>query len=533
MIYEEFSRIIPTGSHPLDPIDVYKGFFNCSQTSLIHNALLFGEADLCIGGPLLVTTGKHTGRSPKDKFTVFEENLKDTIWWENNTPISQENFSLLKEDFLKFLAHESVYVKDVFACADNQNHVSIRFINSLTWHSIFVGTLFQLPTEKELEDFDPDLIVINIPEFKADPSRHGCVSETIIATSFQERLILIGGTEYVGENKKGVFSYLNYSLPKQGILSMHCSANHARNDPDDTALFFGLSGTGKTTLSADPNRILIGDDEHGWSEQGIFNIEDGCYAKTIGLNPDDEPDLYETTRSFGSIIENMTMDHDSRELNYTDTSITQNGRCSYTLNKIPYASETRMAGHPKNIFFLTCDVYGILPPIALLTPVQAMYHFLSGFTSKVAGTETGITDPAATFSACFGKPFLPLSPVVYGNLFRAKTKKHKVKCWLVNTGWTGGKFGVGKRISIKHTRALLSAALNSEIDENLVRKDPHFGFNVPLSVSSLSGKLLNPREAWSDKGEYDMMANRLKEKFQNNFKQYEAFIDSEVKDAKL
>ena len=314
---------------------------------------------------------------------------------------------------------------------------------------------------------------------------------------------------------------------------MHCSANHARNDPDDTALFFGLSGTGKTTLSADPNRILIGDDEHGWSEQGIFNIEDGCYAKTIGLNPDDEPDLYETTRSFGSIIENMTMDHDSRELNYTDTSITQNGRCSYTLNKIPYASETRMAGHPKNIFFLTCDVYGILPPIALLTPAQAMYHFLSGFTSKVAGTETGITDPAATFSACFGKPFLPLPPVVYGNLFRAKTKKHKVKCWLVNTGWTGGKFGVGKRISIKHTRALLSAALNSEIDENLVRKDPHFGFNVPLSVNSLSGKLLNPRETWSDKGEYDMMANRLKEKFQNNFKQYEAFIDSEVKDAKL
>ena len=325
---EKINRIL-TGNHSLDPFPVKEGHLNYSQTQLIETALLRGEAKLGLGGTLLVTTGKHTGRSPKDKFTVFSEELKDTIWWENNSPISEDNFRCLKKDFLRFLENKSVFVKDVYACAENQNRLNIRFVNCLAWHSLFVGTLFNLPAQEELECFEPDLIVINAPDFQAVPERHGCISETVIATSYSEKLILIGGTQYVGENKKCVFGYLNYALPQKGILSMHCSANHAKDDPDDTALFFGLSGTGKTTLSADPNRILIGDDEHGWSERGIFNIEGGCYAKTNGLNPEYEPDLYETTRSFGSIIENMTYDPVTREPDYQDISITQNGRCSF------------------------------------------------------------------------------------------------------------------------------------------------------------------------------------------------------------
>ncbi len=526
---EKINRII-TGNHSLNPFSVKEGHVNYSQIKLIETALLRGEAKLGLGGSLLVTTGKFTGRTPKDKFTVFTEELRDTIWWDNNPPISEENFKCLKEDFLRFLENKEVFVKDVYACSENQNRLSIRFINCLAWHSIFVEALFNSPTHEELEYFNPDLIVINAPDFKADPELHGCVSEAIIATNYSEKLILIGGTQYVGENKKGVFGYLNYSLPQKGILSMHCSANHAKDNPDDTALFFGLSGTGKTTLSADPNRILIGDDEHGWSDRGIFNIEGGCYAKTNGLNPEDEPDLYETTKTFGSIVENMTFDPDTRELNYHDTSITQNGRCAYSLEKIPYASDTSLAGHPKNIFFLTCDVYGVLPPLSLLTPAQAMYHYLSGFTSKVAGTETGVNDPAPTFSACFGKPFLPLYPVVYGNLFRAKAIKHKVKCWLVNTGWTGGKHGIGKRISIKHTRTLLTAVLNGEIDENSVRKDPFFGLKIPLKINGIPDHVLNPRDTWDDPADYDLTVENLKEKFRTNFKQFEDTIDNEIRE---
>lgn len=522
------STIIPTGNHLLKPFPVKEGYINYSQTGLYETALLQGEAKLGFGGPLMVSTGKFTGRSPRDKFTVFSEELKDTIWWENNTPVSEENFESLRRDFLTFLANRRVYVKDVYGCAENENRLRIRFVNCLAWHAIFVGTLFELPSEEELESFEPDLIVINAPDFRADPERHGCGTETVIATNYKEKLILIGGTQYVGENKKSVFGYLNYALPPRGVLTMHCSANHAKDDPDDTALFFGLSGTGKTSLSADPDRVLIGDDEHGWSDRGVFNIEDGCYAKTNGLNAVDEPDLYEVSRSYGTIIENMTFDPETRIPNYDDTSITENGRCSYTLNKIPYASETRLAKHPRNIFFLTCDVYGILPPVSLLTPAQAMYHFLSGFTSKVAGTETGVDDPAATFSACFGKPFLPLPPIVYGNLFREKVKRHKVRCWLVNTGWTGGRYGIGKRISIKHTRTILSAVLNSEIDHNSVRKDPVFGFEVPLKIDNIPDQLLNPRNTWENPDDYDRVAETLKAKFQANFKQFEEFVDSEV-----
>ena len=515
----------------MDPIPVKEGFINYSQTQLIETALLCGEAKLGLGGPLLVSTGKHTGRSPKDKFTVFSEELRDTIWWENNPPISEDNFRCLKKDFLQFLANKTVYIKDVYACAENQHRLNIRFINCLAWHSLFVGNLFKLPNEEELASFDPDLIVINAPDFSADPANHGCASETVIATNFSEKLILIGGTQYVGENKKCVFGFLNYSLPQKGILSMHCSANHAKDDPNDSALFFGLSGTGKTTLSADPDRILIGDDEHGWSATGIFNIEGGCYAKTNGLNPEFEPDLYQTTRTFGSIVENMTFNPVTRQPDYQDISLTQNGRCAFPLSEIPYASDTSLAGHPKNIFFLTCDVQGILPPISLLTPAQAMFHFLSGFTSKVAGTETGVDEPSATFSACFGKPFLPLFPVVYGELFQAKAKKHKAKCWLVNTGWTGGKYSIGKRISIKHTRAVLSAALNDHIDEELVRKDPFFGFLVPLKIDGIPDQLLNPRDTWNDPEEYDRTAARLKEKFRTNFRQFDDLVSEEVRAA--
>ncbi|MCW1951048.1 MAG: phosphoenolpyruvate carboxykinase (ATP), partial [Octadecabacter sp.] len=408
-----------------------------------------------------------------------------------------------------------------------------RFVTELAWHGLFIRHLMRRPEASELGGFSPDWTVINCPSFLADPERHGCRSETVITMNFDRKIILIAGTEYAGENKKSIFTLLNYLLPEKDIMPMHCSANHAKDNPVDSAVFFGLSGTGKTTLSADPNRTLIGDDEHGWSERGIFNFEGGCYAKTIGLNPEAEPEIYATTHMPGTVIENMVFDAETLELDFEDDSLTANMRCAYPLNYISNASETALGGHPKNIIMLTCDAFGVLPPIARLTPAQAMYHFLSGFTSKVAGTERGVTEPEPTFSTCFGAPFMPRRPEVYGNLLRSKIATHGATCWLVNTGWTGGAYGTGNRMPIKATRALLTSALNGTLVEGQFRKDANFGFDVPVACDSVDDLLLNPRETWADGAAYDAQAAKLVDMFANNFEQYVPFIDADVKAAAI
>jgi phosphoenolpyruvate carboxykinase (ATP) len=379
----------------------------------------------------------------------------------------------------------------------------------------------------------PEWTIVNCPSFKADPERHGCRTSTVIALNFDKKIILIGNTAYAGENKKAVFTLLNYLLPEKGVMPMHCSANHAIGNPVDTAIFFGLSGTGKTTLSADPSRILIGDDEHGWSDRGTFNFEGGCYAKTINLSAEAEPEIYATTSKFGTVVENMVYDEETLELDFEDASLTQNMRCAYPLDYISNASDSGLGGHPKHVVMLTCDAYGVLPPIARLTPAQAMYHFLSGFTSKTPGTERGVTEPTPTFSTCFGAPFMPRRPEVYGKLLQAKIAKHGASCWLVNTGWTGGAFGTGKRMPIKATRALLTAALDGSLAGVEFRRDPNFGFDVPVAVAGVDSTLLNPRATWADQAAYDAQAKKLVGMFAENFGQYVPFIDADVKAAAI
>jgi phosphoenolpyruvate carboxykinase (ATP) len=403
----------------------------------------------------------------------------------------------------------------------------------MAWHGLFIRHMMRRPEVSEVEGFTPDWTVINCPSFLADPERHGCRTSTVITMNFDRKMILIAGTEYAGENKKSVFTLLNYLLPEKNIMPMHCSANHAKDNPVDSAVFFGLSGTGKTTLSADPNRTLIGDDEHGWSDRGIFNFEGGCYAKTIGLNPEAEPEIYATTQMPGTVIENMVFDPETLELDFEDDSLTANMRCAYPLEYISNASKTALGGHPKNIIMLTCDAFGVLPPIARLTPAQAMYHFLSGFTSKVAGTERGVTEPEPTFSTCFGAPFMPRRPEVYGKLLQKKIAEHGATCWLVNTGWTGGAYGTGNRMPIKATRALLTSALNGTLVEGQFRKDANFGFDVPVSCEGVDDVLLNPRDTWGDGAAYDAQATKLVDMFADNFAQYVPFIDDDVKAAAI
>jgi len=409
----------------------------------------------------------------------------------------------------------------------------VRVVTELAWHGLFIRHLLRRPERAELDQFVPEWTIINCPSFKADPKRHGCRTETVITLNFDKKLILIANTAYAGENKKSVFTLLNYLLPEKGVMPMHCSANHAIGNPVDTAVFFGLSGTGKTTLSASPDRTLIGDDEHGWSDRGSFNFEGGCYAKTINLNPEAEPEIYATTHRFATVVENMVYDPETLELDFDDDSLTANTRCAYPLDYISNASATGLGGHPKNVIMLTCDAFGVLPPIARLTPAQAMYHFLSGFTSKVAGTERGVTEPQPTFSTCFGAPFMPRRPEVYGKLLQAKIAKHGATCWLVNTGWTGGAYGTGKRMPIKATRALLSAALDGSLGAVEFRRDPNFGFEVPVAVPGVDATLLNPRETWADKAGYDAQAAKLVEMFSKNFGQYVPFIDEDVKAAAI
>lgn len=508
---------------------VGQAFYNLTEPALVQKAVEAGEGTLGQGGALLVTTGKFTGRSPKDKFVVRSETTKDTIWWESNGAMEPAAFDRLHDDMIAHMQGGTYYVQDLYGGADPANRLDVRMVTELAWHSLFIRHLLRRPARDELANFSPEWTIINCPSFKADPERHGCRSDTVIALSFDRKMVLIGNTEYAGENKKSVFTLLNYILPEKGIMPMHCSANHAPGNPVDTAIFFGLSGTGKTTLSADPSRVLIGDDEHGWSDNGVFNFEGGCYAKTINLSPEAEPEIYGTTSKFATVIENMVFDADTLALDFADDSLTQNMRCAYPLHYISNASEDSMGGQPKNVIMLTCDAFGVLPPIARLTPAQAMYHFLSGFTSKTPGTERDVTEPEPTFSTCFGAPFMPRRPEVYGNLLREKIAKQGATCWLVNTGWTGGSFGKGSRMPIRATRALLTAALDGSLAEGQFRKDENFGFDVPVSCPDVADVLLNPRNTWESGEEYDACAARLVKMFAENFEQYMPFVDADVK----
>ncbi|CUH78987.1 phosphoenolpyruvate carboxykinase [Tropicibacter naphthalenivorans] len=504
-------------------------YYNLMEPALIEAALKKGEGALGKGGSFLVSTGKFTGRSPKDKFIVRTPSVEDSIWWENNAPMTPEGFDALEADMLEHMKGRDYYVQDLVGGADPANAIDVRMVTELAWHGLFIRHMLRRPDREDLDTFEADWTVINCPSFKADPAKHGCRTDTVVAMNFDKKRILIANTEYAGENKKSIFTLLNYILPGKGIMAMHCSANHAVGNPVDTAVFFGLSGTGKTTLSADPDRVLIGDDEHGWSERGTFNFEGGCYAKTINLSAEAEPEIYATTEKFGTVIENMVYDEETRDLDFEDDSLTANMRCAYPLHYISNASKTALGGHPKNIIMLTCDAFGVLPPIARLTPAQAMYHFLSGFTSKVAGTERGVTEPEPTFSTCFGAPFMPRRPEEYGNLLRDKIAKHGATCWLVNTGWTGGAYGTGSRMPIKATRALLTAALNGSLNEAEFRKDVNFGFDVPVSVEGVPELLLDPRKTWEDKAGYDAQAQKLVQMFADNFEQYVPYIDEDVK----
>ncbi|MHA6316962.1 phosphoenolpyruvate carboxykinase [Altererythrobacter sp. CAU 1778] len=506
-------------------------FANLKSPELIEHAVRNGEGRLAKDGALVVETGKHTGRSANDKFIVKDDETADTVWWgKTNTPMDPAHFAALKEDFLKAVAEkETLYVADLFGGSQPEHRVNVRVVNEMAWHNQFIRTLLVRPTDEELADFAPEYTIIDLPSFRADPERHGTRSETVIAVNFSEKLILIGGTRYAGEMKKSVFGILNYLLPVKGVMPMHCSANIG---PDGkTAVFFGLSGTGKTTLSADASRTLIGDDEHGWSDTAVFNFEGGCYAKMIRLDPEAEPEIYATTKRFGTVLENVVMDADTRELDLDDNSLAENTRGAYPLEFIPNTSEENLGPVPSNVIMLTADAFGVLPPIARLTPDQAMYHFLSGYTAKVAGTEIGVTEPEATFSTCFGAPFMPRHPSVYGNLLKERIAKGGVACWLVNTGWTGGKYGTGSRMPIKATRALLNAALDGSLADAEFRKDPNFGFDVPVAVEGVDSAILDPRSTWADKDEYDRTAQKLVQLFVNNFGQFEQHVDQGVRDA--
>jgi phosphoenolpyruvate carboxykinase (ATP) len=504
--------------------------WNLGTAALVEEAVKRGEGLLAKEGPLVVETGAHTGRSAKDKFIVRDAETEDTIWWDNNKSISPQHFAALKADFMAELARKDVlFVADLFGGSQPEYRVKVRVINEFAWHNLFIRTLLVRPEAHELEGFVPEFTIIDLPSFRADPARHGCRSDTVIAVNLSEKLILIGGTRYAGEMKKSVFGILNYLLPPEGVMPMHCSANIGPKG--DTAVFFGLSGTGKTTLSADANRTLIGDDEHGWSDTAVFNFEGGCYAKMIRLSAEAEPEIYATTRRFGTVLENVVIDPETRELDLDDNKLAENTRGAYPIDFIPNASEANMGPVPRNIVMLTADAFGVLPPIAKLTPDQAMYHFLSGYTAKVAGTEIGVTEPEATFSTCFGAPFMPRHPSIYGNLLKERIAKGSVDCWLVNTGWTGGKYGVGKRMPIKATRALLNAALDGSLNDAEFRKDSYFGFDVPVSVPGVDSAILNPRDTWADKSDFDATAHKLVHLFIDNFAKFEPHVDQGVKEA--
>jgi phosphoenolpyruvate carboxykinase (ATP) len=505
--------------------------WNLSTAALCEAAIRRGEGLLAAGGPLVCRTGQHTGRSPNDKFFVREPSSEQHIQWSDiNRPIDAAAFDALHRDLVGYLQDKELYVLDAWVGADPGYRLPIRIVTEFAWHNLFARNMF-LPEHDPVKRADhvPQFTVIDAPNFKADPARHGSRSDCFIFVSFSRQLVLIGGTSYAGEIKKSIFTILNYLLPLRGVLSMHCSANVGKDG--DTALFFGLSGTGKTTLSSDPARRLLGDDEHGWSDRGVFNFEGGCYAKTIKLSAEAEPQIYATTRRFGTLLENVVIDPDTRLLDLDDASLTENTRGSYPLDFIENAILTGQAGHPRHIVMLTADAYGVLPPIARLTPDRAMYHFLSGYTARVAGTEKGVTEPRAVFSTCFGAPFLPLNSNVYAKMLGEKIDRHGARVWLVNTGWTGGPYGVGTRIRIAHTRAMITAALAGQLDRVSYRVHPIFNVEIPTSCPGVPDAVLDPRSTWPNPQAYDDQAKKLAAMFTENFRAFEKDVAPAVQAA--
>ncbi|MDQ6694802.1 MAG: phosphoenolpyruvate carboxykinase [Chloroflexota bacterium] len=503
---------------------------NLGTTRLYEEAIRNSEGALAAGGALVVSTGQYTGRSPKDKFVVEEPSSKEHIWWGTvNQPLPEEKFDALRDRMLRSIGDKKLYVQDLFVGADPEYRLSVRIYTETAWANLFARNLFIRPTADELSSFQPDFSVVDVPSFRANPAQDSTRTETFIALNMGQRVALIGGTEYAGEIKKSMFTVMNYVLPMRGVLSMHCSANIG--PAGDSALFFGLSGTGKTTLSADPSRTLIGDDETGWSDRGIFNFEGGCYAKVIKLSRTAEPDIWNASHSFGTLLENVVIDKRTGMLDLDSDKLTENTRSAYPIDTIPNASPTGTGGHPKNILMLTADAFGVMPPIARLTREQAMYFFLSGYTAKLAGTERGVTEPEPNFSACFGSPFLPLPPMTYARLLGEKIQEHGSDVWLVNTGWTGGPYGVGKRMSIAYTRAMVSAALNGTLSQVETRSDPIFGVSVPVSCPGVPNEVLTPRNTWQDREAYDTQAHNLVERFQENFKKFADQVTAEVRNA--
>lgn len=529
-VYSNFSQVSPQmngktyGLEYLGLKNLGHVYRNLSIPELVERAVARGEGILASNGALCVRTGKYTGRSPQDKFIVDEPEIRDEVDWNKiNVPISAEKFEQLYRRVLAYVQGKDLYVFDGYVGADPKYRLGVRVINELASQNLFVHQLFLRPTPEELQNHQPDFTVIAVPGLHGDPHIDGINSEAFIVLSFEKRLVLIGGSYYAGEMKKSVFSYMNYLMTKRDVLPMHCSAN--MDDDGNTALFFGLSGTGKTTLSADPSRNLIGDDEHGWSDHGIFNFEGGCYAKTIRLSKENEPEIWDAIR-FGAMLENVILDEE-RVPDYDDGSLTENTRVAYPVDHIPNCVIPSLGGHPQTVIFLTADAFGVLPPIAKLTYEQAIYHFMSGYTSKLAGTERGITEPQATFSSCFGQPFLPLPAAVYGKMLHERLIQHKAEVYLVNTGWTGGPYGVGSRIKLPQTRAMISAALNGTLGQETFHPHPIFKILVPDAVPGVDSKILDPENTWSDRAAYEQQAKILAKRFVENFKQFSQ-VPSEI-----
>jgi phosphoenolpyruvate carboxykinase (ATP) len=512
-----------TGVHASRPVHA-----NLTAPALVAEALRRHEGRLAWDGALMVETGVHTGRSVKDKFVVDEPGVTQDVWWGSiNQRLAPDKFATLRMRVQAYLQGQELFVQDLYAGADPAYRVRVRMVTTNAWQALFARNMFIRPPESELENFEPDYIILHAPQFQSDPAIDGVRSGTAIALSFAQRMIVVAGSDYAGEIKKSIFTVMNWILPDRGVLPMHCSANIGA--AGDVALFFGLSGTGKTTLSSDPHRRLIGDDEHGWSENGVFNFEGGCYAKVINLSKQAEPEIYAATHRFGTVLENVVGDRHGR-LNLADQSLTENTRSCYPVEYIPNVELSGRGGQPCNVVMLTCDAYGVMPPIAKLTPSQAMYHFLSGYTAKVAGTEKGLgSSPEATFSTCFGAPFLPRRPEVYGKMLERLIEGHNVDCWLVNTGWSGGQHGVGQRMSIHHTRALLNAALDGTLARGEFRREPFFGLSIPEHAPGVPSDVLDPRRSWADKSAYDRMARELAGSFEKNFRSYEAAVGDDVR----
>ena len=510
--------------------DVATARWNYGTPALYEQSLYRREGELSADGCIVTKTGIYTGRSPKDKFFVDEPGCHNEIDWGSvNQPISEKSFDIVQRRMIEYLKGRDIFVQDVYAGADPAFRLKVRVITEMAWHSLFARNMFLLPSDPELETFEPEFTIIHCPQWQSDPKIDGTHTEVCVLINLKTKMVLVGGSLYTGEIKKSVFTLLNYLLPARGVLPMHASANIGPNG--DAAIYFGLSGTGKTTISSDSSRTLIGDDEHGWSDNGVFNFEGGCYAKTINLSAEAEPEIYNASRRWGTILENVVLHPESRVPDFDDGTLAENARSSYPMSYVPNASPNGRGGHPKHVIMLTADAFGVLPPISQLTPEQAMYHFLSGYTARVAGTERGVNTPEATFSTCFGAPFMSRHPTVYAKLLGEKLARHGAKCWLVNTGWSGGSYGVGHRMKIAYTKAMVRAVLDGKLAGVPLAQDPNFGLLIPANVPEVPKEVLTPRNTWKDKQDYDTTARSLVKQFEVNFKQFESHVDDKVKKA--